>query len=617
MSRLKDIPSLERNAANLGAVIEAIRETLQTYRGYRGDPLDQALTRRDINSGQFAALLGSAAAIGVGNLGGLGAILGGGTDIEPDLTAPPTPTGLAVSAGISHIYIGTDTPAYTAGHGPRTTVVYGAKWPASDPTAPTFAEAVKLFEYEGTIGAYPSDPATRWAIWAKWKSNDGVESVDPAGGTNGVQATTGQDVRLLIDTLSAAATNPGSPYSKVIFRSDQFVIAPQANYSQESAPGGASVGQLWLQPSTGVMKTWNGSSWQPFTVPLPFIVQTQPTVINGVPIPAGVYMDSAFIYDLTASIARLGNAWIDNAKIADLAVNKLTGGTMQVGAYIQSTNYTSGAGGTGWRINSDGTAELQAAYIRGTITASVFQTALSGQRVTINAPGSPNSLLVYEDIGSGLENTIIIGQSVTTGVGGSLAGTAYANARFGTLSAGNQRRGLTAVSNLESGVVGESVSNSGVRGVSYTGVGVEGASTFSYGLWGSGATGVYGTSTTGVGVQGFSSSGYGGRFSSIKSDGAIEAAGGLTAASVESTGGWVFATASAGNFAALHHSGSTYVLGYYGGSQVQHLVGDSAGGTLINGLAMGGMTVSVGGGFGSDYVTVVINGVARKLAIIP
>ena len=101
---------------------------------------------------------------------------------------------------------------------------------------------------------------------------------------------------------------------------------------------------------------------------LPFMVQTTSTVINGVTIPAGVYMDAAFIYDLTASIARLGSAWIDDAKIASVSAGKLTAGSVSVGEYAQSTGFVSGS--AGWRISGNGNAEFSGVVVRGTIYAS-------------------------------------------------------------------------------------------------------------------------------------------------------------------------------------------------------------------------------------------------------
>ena len=551
MTRLKDIPALARDGKNLNAVIEAVRETLQTYRGYRGDDLDRALTPRDFAPGVLGGLTSGGGGGGtifvIASGGG-----GGGADPTPDPTRPPTATGLAVSAGISHIYVSCDVQTYTQGHGHGVTVVYGAKWPSG--AAPTFSSAVELFEFQGIFSAYPSDPATRWCIWIKWKSLDGYLSVDPAGGTNGGQATTGQDVALLrtalagqireselystlgtrIDLIDAADTVAGSVAARVKAERDARItevgdaISTAATYTETYAYENSLGEQVALDlldlasvvtdPSTGLAATratltsdyatiagatnslasvttalqayadlaesdavssaqsytngyayadadgtalagtvstistavnsptilnnptyatvqteistrtsltdgllaqWvvkldvNGyvsgfglastsgtatptskfivrtdtfaiaSPTGPGITPAePFIVQTTPTTINGVSIPAGVYMDAAFIYDLTASIARLGTAWIDNAMVASLSASKLTIGDGTVGGNLKSTSYSGGSGGTpgaGWLLQPGGNAYFNNAIIYGTIYASagVFAGALS------------------------------------------------------------------------------------------------------------------------------------------------------------------------------------------------------------------------------------------------
>lgn len=101
---------------------------------------------------------------------------------------------------------------------------------------------------------------------------------------------------------------------------------------------------------------------------LPFVIQTSPTTINGVTIPVGVYMDAAYITNLTALIARFGTAWIDNAMIANMSAGKITSGSIQVGEYIQSTGYTPGV--AGFRITGSGSAEFSSIIARGTIYAS-------------------------------------------------------------------------------------------------------------------------------------------------------------------------------------------------------------------------------------------------------
>ena len=142
----------------------------------------------------------------------------------------------------------------------------------------------------------------------------------------------------------------------------------------------------------------------------PFIISTGSTTINGVTVPAGVYMNSAMIGDATITNAKIGDAAIDSAKIAnativagDIADATITGakidsatitsaniasGTItsaniqdatiatadiangaidnaKIGNVIQSAAYS--AGSAGWKIDKTGAMEMNNATFRGTI----------------------------------------------------------------------------------------------------------------------------------------------------------------------------------------------------------------------------------------------------------
>lgn len=55
-------------------------------------------------------------------------------------------------------------------------------------------------------------------------------------------------------------------------------------------------------------------------------VQATPIVIDGITIPAGVYMTAAFVRALSVGNAQIANAAIDNAKVASLSADKITAG---------------------------------------------------------------------------------------------------------------------------------------------------------------------------------------------------------------------------------------------------------------------------------------------------
>lgn len=97
----------------------------------------------------------------------------------------------------------------------------------------------------------------------------------------------------------ASAANDAIPTSAFSVRSDSFYIA------SPSGPG--------IAPT------------------MPFIVRTTAVTINGVTVPAGVYMTDAFIQNGSISNAKIGNLAVDNAKIADAAISFAKIGDLQVG----------------------------------------------------------------------------------------------------------------------------------------------------------------------------------------------------------------------------------------------------------------------------------------------
>jgi phosphotransferase system HPr-like phosphotransfer protein len=229
-------------------------------------------------------------------------------DQTEDLTPPPTPTGFSLEAGITNVFITHDAPIYTQGRGHDRTIVYGAKRNSGDPL-PTFAQATRIADFIGEVYGYPTDPATIWHMWITWRTRDGVESVTPAGGINGLQVRTGEDVQRLLDALNGQITGSelNAELSQVIDDSMVGVKYLATQYGmrvQVAADGRRLIGGYGLMgtnsaergPSIdfGVLASQfyvgapaeNGG----ISSTRPFIVQTTPTVINGVSVPAGVYM---------------------------------------------------------------------------------------------------------------------------------------------------------------------------------------------------------------------------------------------------------------------------------------------------------------------------------------
>ena len=100
----------------------------------------------------------------------------------------------------------------------------------------------------------------------------------------------------------------------------------------------------------------------------PFYVQTSPTTVNGVSIPAGVYMDSAVIGNVTALWGRFGTLVADSIQATAISASQLTAGNGVIGGTLKSSNYV--ANSSGWILRPDGVAEFSGVTVRGTVYAS-------------------------------------------------------------------------------------------------------------------------------------------------------------------------------------------------------------------------------------------------------
>lgn len=381
------------------------------------DGLGETLTdflqqlRRSVNDVMAGRLGGGNSSSSGSSSGGTVVIGGGGGSggtYEPDLTPPPTPSGVNVVAGIASVVIRTDSPTFTAGHGHLATLVYGKKYGGTGPL-PTFSDDSKQFEFSGEIGGFATDPATQWHFWLTWKSKDGVESVAPAGGMNGFQVTTGQDVALLLKSLTgqiraselaAALGNridlidgaaPGSVNARILVEStarsdlDQSIQALHTVRAVASGGGRTVVGGFGLAATSTAVQGPRidfGVSANTFFVDapagsgvtssmVPFVVRTTVSDENGVAVPAGVYMDSAYMVNLTAMYARIKSLVADDITTSNLFAVTATIGNLKGTYEIRSTNYTSGSSGTGYRLTPT-LIELPATAIRGKITAEQF-----------------------------------------------------------------------------------------------------------------------------------------------------------------------------------------------------------------------------------------------------
>ena len=120
----------------------------------------------------------------------------------------------------------------------------------------------------------------------------------------------------------------------------------------------------------------------------PFIVQATATTLNGVAVPAGVYMADAFIKNGAIVNAKIANAAIDNAKISSLSADKITAGTI-------STSRLNIDGAT-LSANSSGELVVNAINASQITAGSINATVMSGTTVYAdNLTGDVSKLLPF------------------------------------------------------------------------------------------------------------------------------------------------------------------------------------------------------------------------------
>ena len=323
--------------------------------------------------------------------------------VTPSRGTPPAPTGLTATAAINNVIV--EWNAATYGYHSHTEV-----WGAS---SNNLTAAVLLGLTPGAIYTDALGPGTTRYYWVRFVNTS--NEVGPFNAINGTSATTGEDVDYLLTTLAGQITetelftdlntrlnkieiteskytvkidnaghisgfglistaNNATPYAAFGIRANQFFVAPPATVQSSAPSSGLYKGYVWVDSSVtpNVTKYYTGSGWTTTPQALPFVVQATPTTEGTVSVPAGVYMDAAFIKNATITNAKIADLAVDNAKISNLSVGKLSAGSISTGEYIQSTGFLSGT--QGWRINGNGAAEFGSASIRGQLTASQIDT---------------------------------------------------------------------------------------------------------------------------------------------------------------------------------------------------------------------------------------------------
>ena len=167
-----------------------------------------------------------------------------------------------------------------------------------------------------------------------------LEASTRASETSGLSAqyTIKVDLSGFVSGFGLASTTSGAnPSSDFGIRADKFWVAPPSYVSATAPSSNLYTGMTWRDTSVtpNVNRYYTGSAWSVTPQNLPFVLQTSPTTINGVNVPAGLYVQSAYIQNGSISNAKIGNLAVDDAKISSLDAVKINTGFLDA-ARIQA-----------------------------------------------------------------------------------------------------------------------------------------------------------------------------------------------------------------------------------------------------------------------------------------
>ena len=269
------------NPPALQQFAQAVRENINIMNGITGDPLDANVSFRDLASaGVIQVVTGQASANSqqVAIAAGLMATVSNATDYTP----PPAPTNLSASGAMGNTILTWDMPTYK-NHAYTEIWREQVTFTAGVADASVIGNAVLVGTSSGYVGVYAdaTGAASDCYYWVKFISTASVAG--PFNAVPGTRGTTSQDPAYLLSLLTG---NPNA----------HSLIAG-----------------------------------------FPFTVLTVPTVINGITIPAGVYLSGTMIQDgmITAQHIAAATMTADKMSVAQLSaiaadMGSITSGSMNI-----------------------------------------------------------------------------------------------------------------------------------------------------------------------------------------------------------------------------------------------------------------------------------------------
>ena len=243
---LKNIPA--KTERELKIALDSIKEALEVRLGRRGDPLDRAVTLRELSDAEIVKVNNKE----VGVSGGISTPPGGGGDLTP----PVAPSNLTASGAFTSITLTWST----AGYGNH---AYTEIWrsQANALGGATLLSTSNAFVYTDEVGYDQT-----YFYWVRYVSTSDVEG--PWNDTEGTSATTAVNVGAVMNSLSENLSNlPGySTLTGLITAADAEGAEAARVIKSSSVPttradGSAIQGNdIWYDTDDGQVHTRNGAN---------------------------------------------------------------------------------------------------------------------------------------------------------------------------------------------------------------------------------------------------------------------------------------------------------------------------------------------------------------------
>jgi len=248
MSKATKLPGLKNippsTDKELYASLQAMKEALAVRLGQEGDPLDRAITLRElIDSGMAKKLTNKNFDPNTTTTDFVGA-----TDDPVDLSIPPAPTGLEASGAFTEIVINWNPPTYS-NH--SFTEVFRSR----DDVIGTaqLVTTTASFVTTDTVG-YNQE----YYYWVRFVSTSGVRG--PFNQTNGVKASTVEDIAAVMTQLSESLSD--LPGFNLLTTTAAAANVIKSSSEPSTRADGSSIGafDIWFDTDDGQVYTRNASN---------------------------------------------------------------------------------------------------------------------------------------------------------------------------------------------------------------------------------------------------------------------------------------------------------------------------------------------------------------------